>query len=58
MGLDQTYKNSFVGGTLFGILPNLNASDILVTIVMASIGALASFAVTVLLKYLVKRLKR
>ncbi len=58
MGLDQTYRNSFVGGTFFGILPNLNASDILLTIVMASIGALASFLMTVLLKYLVKRMKQ
>ena len=41
-----------LSGTLLSILPQLNSQDILVTVVLAMVGAITSFLVTVLLKYL------
>ncbi|TVZ60370.1 hypothetical protein NA63_2923 [Flavobacteriaceae bacterium MAR_2010_105] len=50
-------KISMAGGTLFGIIPNIPPDDLIVTIIMASIGALVSFISSVLLKSIVKFLK-
>lgn len=44
------HKASFWGGTVFGVLPNLPVEDVLVTVVMAFIGAVASFIASVLLR--------
>jgi hypothetical protein len=52
MHLDFSYKASFVGGTVFGVLPNIHAEDIVVTSVMAVIGAVVSFIVTFILRKL------
>ena len=41
-----------LSGTLLSILPQLNSQDILVTVVLAMVGAISSFLVSVLLKYL------
>ena len=41
-----------LSGTVLSILPQLNSQDILVTVVLAMVGAITSFLVTVLLKYL------
>ena len=41
-----------LSGTLLSILPQLNSQDILVTVVLAMVGAITSFLVSVLLKYL------
>ena len=47
-----------LSGTLFSILPQLNSQDILVTVVLAMVGAITSFLVTVLLKYLQEVFKK
>jgi H+/Cl- antiporter ClcA len=41
-----------LSGTLLSILPQLNSQDILVTVVLAMVGAITSFLVTVLLKWM------
>ena len=41
-----------LSGTFLSILPQLNSQDILVTVVLAMVGAISSFVVSVLLKYL------
>jgi len=50
-GSGQTLK-----GTLFGtaltVLMNINSSDVIKTIVLAALGALVSFCVSLLLKHL------
>jgi len=45
------HRVSFWGGTAFGVLPNLPVEDVIITIIMAVIGAVASFSVSVVLKY-------
>jgi len=51
--LVHNHRFSFWGGTVFGLLPNLPVTDLLETAIMASVGALISFAVSMLLKWLV-----
>lgn len=54
----DNYQFSIVGGIIFGMLPNLPIEDIVVTIFMAAFGTLSSFAVSLLLRWISKRLKR
>jgi len=51
-------KACIVGGTVFGIIPNIPPHDLFVTIVMAFVGALVSFVASMLLKSIVKFLKK
>tara|TARA_R110000850_G_C9994955_1_gene467525 strand:- start:15446 stop:15625 length:180 start_codon:yes stop_codon:yes gene_type:complete len=44
------YRISFFGGTASGLLPNLPVEDLVVTLVMAAMGAIASYVVTELLR--------
>lgn len=47
-----------VSGTVLTVLVNVGSSDILKTVILAALGAVVSFSVSVLLKCLVKRFKR
>ena len=49
-------KVSFVGGTLFSIIPNIPPDDLIVTIVMAFVGALTSFMASLILRWVLKKL--
>ncbi len=42
-------------GTLLGLLPQLDAGDLLKTVVLAALGAVVSFAVTLLLQRFVRK---
>ncbi len=55
---DNTTKAGTAGGTLLTIFGNINNSDIIKTALLAAIGAVVSFGVTLLLKFLVKRLRK
>jgi hypothetical protein len=48
-------KAGTLGGTLLTIVANISCNDIFKTIVLAGVGAIVSFVVTVLLKALLKR---
>lgn len=50
-------KHGTAGGTLLIILANIRSADIIKTIVLAAIGAVVSFAVSLLLKQLMKKRK-
>jgi hypothetical protein len=54
--LDNTLslKVGTAGGTLLSIVPNITSVDVLRTIILAIIGAIVSFFVTLLLKWLTK----
>ena len=43
------------GGTFLSIVPNINSEDIAKTIVLASVGAIVSFTISLLLKSLQKK---
>lgn len=47
-----------VSGTGLTVLANIDSTDITKTVVLAAIGAVVSFCVSVSLKWLVKRLRK
>ena len=47
-----------VAGTILSVLPNLEAADVLTTVILAAVGAVASFLVTQLLKWILKRIRK
>jgi hypothetical protein len=55
---DSTTKTGTAGGTLLTIFANITKEDIAKTIVLAGIGAIVSFGVTLLLKVVIKKLRR
>jgi mannitol-specific phosphotransferase system IIBC component len=55
---DNTTKAGTASGTLLSIFANINSGDVLKTAILAAIGAVVSFSVTLLLKLLIKRLKK
>lgn len=57
----QTQSNPTIigtaGGTFLSIVPNLHSDDVIKTVVLASIGAVVSFAISVFLKNFSKKHK-
>jgi hypothetical protein len=47
-----------VSGTVLTVAVNIGSSDVIKTVVLAALGAVVSFGVSLLLKWFVKRLKR
>jgi mannitol-specific phosphotransferase system IIBC component len=47
-----------VSGTVLTVAVNVGSSDILKTVILASLGAVVSFSVSLLLKWLVKKFKK
>ena len=47
-----------VSGTALTVLVNVGSSDIVKTVVLAGLGAVVSFSVSVLLRWIVKKLKK
>lgn len=46
-----------VCGTALTVIVNIGSSDMIKTVVLAALGALVSFSVSLFLKWLVKKLK-
>jgi hypothetical protein len=55
---DNSTKAGTAGGTMLTILVNIKSEDLLKTVVLATVGAVVSFGVTLLLKFLIKRIKK
>ncbi|MCK8141442.1 hypothetical protein MW871_06000 [Flavobacterium sp. I-SCBP12n] len=56
----QSSNNSLVGtasGTFLSVLPNLNSDDFIRTILLAIIGAVVSYGISILLKRLFRKEK-
>jgi len=47
-----------VGGTVLSIIPSLDNADIYRTMILATVGAVASFLVTQVLKWIKMRIKK
>jgi hypothetical protein len=47
-----------VGGTVLSVIPNLDTADVLRTLILAAVGAAASFLATQFLKWILKRIKK
>ena len=50
-------KASVLGGTFFASIVNIGVEDVITTALLAIIGAVISFFVSVLLKFIFERLK-
>ncbi len=46
------------GGTFLSIVPNINSEDIAKTIILASVGAIVSFTISLLFKRMQKKHKK
>ncbi|PIV97965.1 MAG: hypothetical protein COZ74_01430 [Flavobacteriaceae bacterium CG_4_8_14_3_um_filter_31_8] len=46
------------GGTFLSIVPNLSSEDLFKTAILATVGAVVSFSISVMLKYLSKKHKK
>ncbi|WP_264564742.1 hypothetical protein [Flavobacterium sp. N3904] len=46
------------GGTFLSIVPNLHSEDVLKTVLLAAIGAIVSFVLSIILKFIVKKHKK
>ena len=55
---DNNAKAGTAGGTLLTIFGNISSEDILKTIILAMIGAVVSFSVTMFLKRIIKHFKK
>jgi mannitol-specific phosphotransferase system IIBC component len=47
-----------LGGTFLSIIPNIPSEDIIKTIILAAVGALVSYTVSILLRRLPKKRKK
>lgn len=47
-----------VSGTVLTVAVNVGSSDVLKTVILAGLGAVVSFSVSLLLKWLVKKLNK
>lgn len=55
---DNTTKAGTAGGTLLTIFANISSEDVIKTAILAAIGAVVSFSVTIFLKKILKRFKK
>lgn len=46
------------GGTFLSVLPNLHSEDVLKTVLLAAIGAIVSFGLSMVLKFIVKKYRK
>jgi len=47
-----------VSGTVLTVVMNIGSSDIIETVVLAALGAVVSFSVSLLLKWLAKKIRK
>jgi hypothetical protein len=46
------------GGTFLSVVPNLNSEDVFKTVLLAAVGAIVSFGISMILKFVIKKYKR
>jgi mannitol-specific phosphotransferase system IIBC component len=55
---DGNIKSGTIGGTLLVLLMQLTSGEVVKTALLAAVGAAVSFAVSVLLKWLVRKVNK
>jgi hypothetical protein len=55
--MDDNTKSAIAGGTFFSSVVNIGVEDVATTIILAVIGAVVSFLVSIILKYIFQNLK-
>lgn len=54
METNISLRTGTAAGTLLSILPNLFSEDVLKTIILAALGAVVSFTVSLVMKWIIK----
>ena len=47
-----------VGGTILSVIPSVETGDVVRTLILATVGAVASFLATQILKWIWRRIKK
>ncbi|MBK8601506.1 MAG: hypothetical protein IPN80_13975 [Flavobacterium sp.] len=58
MHTNLSIKVGTAGGTFLSIVPNIHSVDVLRTVVLAALGAVVSFTISWLLKWILKKRKK
>lgn len=58
LNIDYGTKAGTVGGTLLTIVCNIHLADLTRTAVLAAVGAVVSFVVSIFLRWLIKKWKK
>jgi ABC-type sulfate transport system permease component len=56
--MDKTTRSCTITGTLLTIASNIRSEDLVKTVILAAVGALVSFLVTLLLKVVVRWMRK
>jgi hypothetical protein len=56
-GNNSTFMGT-AGGTFLSIVPNMHSADIFKTVVLAAVGAIVSFTISLVLKSIIKKHKK
>lgn len=56
--VDGSTKAGTIGGTLLILFINLRTEEVLETAILAAIGAVVSFTISMMLKLLIKKIRR
>ena len=54
MEANISLRSGTAAGTLLSIMPNLFSEDVLKTIILAALGAIVSFTVSLVMKWIIK----
>tara|TARA_R110002124_G_scaffold189476_3_gene356808 strand:+ start:10025 stop:10177 length:153 start_codon:yes stop_codon:yes gene_type:complete len=46
------------GGTFLSVVPNLHSEDVLKTVLLAAVGAIVSFGISMVLKFIIKKYQK
>jgi hypothetical protein len=46
------------GGTFLSVVPNLHSEDVLKTVLLAAVGAIVSFGISMVLKFIIKKYRK
>jgi hypothetical protein len=46
------------GGTFLSVVPNLHSEDVLKTVLLAAVGAVVSFGISMVLKLIIKKYRK
>ena len=46
------------GGTFLSVIPNLHSEDVLKTVLLAAVGAIVSFGISMVLKFIIKKYQK
>ena len=56
--MDYNTKSAIIGGTFFSSIVNIGVEDLITTIVLAIVGAVASYIVSILIKWIHQRIRK